>query len=92
VASYVALLDFLTLRFDGQRYPRLPGGSHVLGNIVIGCFNFESPERILGTFGLKMLHRQVLLLSLAYRYTMSVIMHFAHREFERRNDDDKTKS
>jgi hypothetical protein len=55
----LALLDFLTLRLDGQRYPRLSGGSHVLGTIVIGCFYFESPERILGTFGLKMLHRQV---------------------------------
>ncbi len=27
-----------------------------LGIIVIGCFYLVSPERILGTFGLKMLH------------------------------------
>ena len=27
-----------------------------VGIIVIGCFYLVSPERILGTFGLKMLH------------------------------------
>ena len=27
-----------------------------LGIIVIGCFYLVSPERILGTFGLKLLH------------------------------------
>ena len=53
MASYVALLDFLTPRLDGQRYPRLPGGSHVLGTIVIGCFYLLSPDRISGSFGLK---------------------------------------
>ena len=55
-----------------------------VGIIVIGCFYFVSPERILGTFGLTMLHQQMLLRSLAYRYTMSMIVHIAYREVERR--------
>ena len=29
---------------------------------------------------------------LAERYTISVIMHFAHRELKGRDDDDKTRS
>ena len=36
--------------------PLIPAALMALGIIVIGCFYLVSPERILGTFGLKMLH------------------------------------
>jgi hypothetical protein len=36
--------------------PLIRSALMALGIIVIGCFDLVSPERILGTFGLKVLH------------------------------------
>ena len=53
--------------------------------IATGCFYLVSRDGILGTSGLKMLYPADAVAGFEIPvYTMSVIMHFAHREFERK--------
>ena len=53
--------------------------------IVTGCFYLVSPDRMLGTFGLKDAASGRCFCRVWHTVnTMSVIMHFAHREFERK--------
>src|SRR5262249_41901840 len=54
LTSYIALLYFLTRRhFMHDAIPLVLAALLAVGIIVIGCFYLVSPERILGTFGLK---------------------------------------
>ena len=64
-----------------------------LGIIVIGCFYLVSPERILGTFGLKMLHPADA--ATGFGISLHNVSDYAFRTLKNlkgRNDDDRTKS
>jgi hypothetical protein len=54
LASYIALLESIERRcFMHNAIPLTVAALIAVGIIVIGCFYLVSPERILGTFGLK---------------------------------------
>ena len=60
LASYVVFLDFRRC-FTHNAIPLILAALIAAGIIVIGCFYLVSPERILGTFGLKMRIGQMLM-------------------------------